>query len=284
MTALVSVLPLLRWSLFWLLAVFCGFAAKAGASTQSQFILGIGYGQYSSVLHAQPNRSFNLLPRWQIYYDRFYMENLDLGFNLLETQHWSVDLTTKQSFDALLTRGGGLRDSLLTGLVSTSKPILLPIGHGNSLSDIITPAKRHFSYLGGATVLYRRADWQFSSSVHQDISNVHQGNEWQNSLSYRWQQPGFGVELTGSIRRLDHNYSRYYLGVLPGDFTRNAYQYAPGSQWLPSVKVALRLQLTSQMDFVANWRREYLPSASLNSLYFATLNQDLWFSGVTLRW
>lgn len=268
--------------LFWLMASFCGCTAHAAAYAQTHFILGVGYGEYSSVLHAQSDRSFNLFPRWQIYYDRFYMENFDLGFNLLETQQWSLDLTTKQSFDALLTRGGGLRDSLLTGLVSTNIPIPLPMS--SELIDIIKPAPRHFSYLGGATAYYRNGGWQVSSALHQDISNVHHGSEWQNSLSYRWQQPGYGLELTASVRRLDQDYSRYYLGVLPGDFQQGAYQYSPGIQWLPSVKVAVRLKLTGRMDFVANWRREFLPSACLNSLYFATLNQDLWFSGVTLRW
>lgn len=266
------------------MAGFCGFTAYAATPAQTHFILGVGFGQYSSVLHAQSDRSFNLLPRWQFYYDRFYLENLDLGFNLLETPQWSVDLTTKQSFDALLTRGSGLKDSLLTGLVSTDKPIPIQMEHDSTLADIVTPARRHFSYLGGVTVFYRNGGWQLSSGLHQDISKVHHGSEWQNSLSYRWQQASYGVELTGTVRRLDQDYSRYYLGVLPGDFRNDAYQYSPGSQWLPSVKIALRLQLTSQMDFVANWRREYLPSACLDSLYFATLNQDLWFSGVTLRW
>ncbi len=268
-----------------LLALLCLLSnVAAAAELQTQLRLGLGYGEYSSVLHQADDRRFHLLPRWQLYYDRFYLENLDVGFNLLEQPAWSLDLSGKQSFDALLTRGSGLKNSVLTGLVSTDLPIPIPVGHSDSVADLIEPARRHFSYLAGATVYYRHDNWQFSSAFSQDVSQVHHGNEWQSSLSWRWQRAAAGVELTGSVRRLDSKYSNYYFGLWRGEFRNEAYQYAPGSQWLPSVKIALRLRLTDQLDFVANWRREFLPSANRNSLYIADLQQDLWFSGVTLQW
>lgn len=245
--------------------------------------LGIGYGQHTSIMHNQGNRNFYLLPRVQLYYRKAYLENLDAGFNLIEQNSWSLDLTGKQSFDALLTRGNGVKDSILAGLVNLNVPIMNPGGPA-AIKDLITPVKRHFSYLAGATVFYRHNNWQLSQSWHKDISNVHHGAELQSNLSYRYLQDGYGVALTGSVRRIDAEYSNYYFGPVPEDFRTPIYRYQPGAQWLPSVKIAIQIQLTEKIDFVANWRREFLPSAYQRSLYFSEFEQDLWFSGVTLKW
>ena len=186
--------------------------------------LGIGYGQHSSVLYEQEDREFYLLPRLQIYYKRAYLENLDLGFNLFEHQNWALDLTGKQSFDALLTRGNSLKDSLFSGLIGLDKPIFMP-GGPNALKDLITPVKRHFSYLAGATLYYHHDQWLITQSWHQDISKVHHGSELQTSLSYRYLKDGYGIALTGSVRRIDGDYSNYYFGPMAEDFRKPIYLF-----------------------------------------------------------
>ncbi|ALZ77296.1 MipA/OmpV family protein [Rheinheimera sp. F8] len=266
------------------LLAFAVRADNAGPTSDFRLLLGLGYGQYSSVLQQGTDSQFYLLPRWQLYYRKFYVENLDIGLNLLENQHWSVDLTGKQSFDALLTRHSQMQDSFLKGLLTSSVPVLIPIQFGTELRDYITPTRRHLSYLAGTTLYYRQPDWQFSTAWHRDISNVHHGSEWLSELNYQWQQPDYGLQLTATVRRLDDNYSNYYFGVNPADLVQNAYVHRPGQQWLPSVRLAVRYRLTDQMDWVANWRREYLPSVYRKSLYFDRLTHDLWFTGVLLQW
>src|SRR5690606_33260551 len=121
---------------------------------QSQFSLAVGHGQYGSLLFDGQASPLSVLPRWSLYYKRFYLENLDLGFNLVETEHFSLDLSGKQSFDALSVRHKDAEDGLLKSIALHDAK--LPIPWHSDIKDIVNFRRRHLSYLAGIAV-YARA-------------------------------------------------------------------------------------------------------------------------------
>lgn len=262
-------------------------AIQPGNTTLS---LAVGYGQYGNILHQGNATPLYLLPRVSYYRQRFYLENLDLGFNLWRHQGFSLDLTTKQSFDALLLRQDPLQDALLRGLVKSKKIFVMPTS--SRLDQLLTPERRHFSYLSGISLFYNQHNWQLSSALQQDISGVHHGLEWQQKARYLWQQGPLSLAITAEYRYLSSDYSNYYFGVTDKDTvaisTRQPqlrlYQYLPGAQWLPAMRLETSYQLKDDTRLLLNWRREWLPTAYQHSLYFAKRQHDIWFAGVLWSW
>ncbi len=260
---------------------------KPGNTTLS---LAVGYGQYGNILHQGNATPLYLLPRVSYYRQRFYLENLDLGYNLWQHQGFSLDLTTKQSFDALLLRQDPLQDALLRGLVKSKKIFVMPTS--SRLDQLLTPERRQFSYLTGISLFYNQQNWQLSSALQQDISKVHHGLEWQQKARYLWQSGPVALAVTAEYRYLSSNYSNYYFGVGPEDTQPlsvkrpelRLYQYQPGAQWLPALRLESSYQLKDNTRLLLNWRREWLPDAYQHSLYFAKRQHDIWFAGVLWSW
>lgn len=247
-----------------------------------EFSIALGYGQYGAVTYGNSATPLVVLPRWSYYQDRFYVEDLNLGYNIWQHGNWAFDLTTKQSFDALLLRQHSLTDSFIRGLLISEVPIPLPMGA--ELPAYLHPTKRHLSYLAGATLIYQQNDLHFSSGFHQDISGVHQGFEWQNKASYVVNIANWAIATGAEIRYLSSNYSNYHFGVGPNDTTANIYEYSPNSAWLPMFKLEASYQLGDDIRLITNLRREWLPSKYQPSMYFESRQHDIWFSGVLFTW
>ncbi|MCP3128269.1 MipA/OmpV family protein [Shewanella sp. KJ2020] len=255
--------------------------ADTPSATAGNMSVGIGLGRYSSPLFGGNDLPIYLLPRWSYYHDRFYIEDLDLGFNLLETSSFSWDITTKQSFDGLLFRQDEMQDSLLAGISASNLLIVLPTN--TSLSSMLHPSDRHLSYLGGSSIFWRFGEWQFKSALHGDISNVHHGSEWNNELRYLAQVSKLEIATTLGARWLDSDYSNYYFGLGKAD-TRKIALNSPGAQWLPSLKLELSWSIAVDLRVIGSWRREWLADEFKKSYLFDTNTQDIWFIGVMKTW
>ena len=245
------------------------------------FSLAVGYGEYGAIRHGEEDHAFYLLPRWSYYNGRFYVENLDVGWNLLESSNWSWDLTGKQSFDALLFRQHSLRDSLFRGVAENNPPLGIP--WDSDPATVLHPSTRHFSYLAGTTLFWRNEHWQASSAWHHDISSVHNGIEVNHDLRYRYTLDDVNFAVTGAIRWLDARYSNYYFGFNEAD-SSNVYLYQPGAQWLPSLKLETSWSLSEHCRLLFSVKREWLSTDIHQSVYFSSRRHDIWFSGILVTW
>ena len=276
-----SILPAVCFCLV-LPGSYAAQANDAVTATQFRLLVGLGYGRYESLLAQDPDRGLYMLPRWQLYYKKFYVENLDLGLNLVSHQGWSFDLTTKQSFDAMLLRRHGEHSSLPAGL---------QVGEGQTpgLFDGLDPAAadaggRHYSYLGGFTVLYQHAGWQLQSALHQDLSRVHQGREWASEISYAAIAQSVAVQTSLGIRKLDSAYSNYYFSHQLNGAVPDALPVMPGAQTLSSFKLAASWAVSAKTSLVLNWKREYLPRELRRSGLLDKREHDIWFTGVLFQY
>lgn len=252
---------------------------SAVAADHAHMSLSIGYGQYESLTQSGQDQPFYLLPRWAWYQDDFYIENLDLGYNLYESPQFSVDLTTKQSYDALLFRGGKTKESLIRGLSFAD----VPIPWNEDLEELVQPRKRHFSYLAGVTVFYRQQTMQLSSGWHQDISGTHSGFEWNTEWTQTrlWQH--FSLQGTVALRYLDADYSNYYFGLSLPEISY-AYQHQPGAVWLPSIRLESSYQLSPNSRLQLSLKREWLSPHFEQSYLFSDRSHDIWFVGYSRSW
>lgn len=261
-------------------ALIAALGQGALIAAENQLSLGVGYGEYGSMLRQESADRLVLMPRWQWYGERLYVENFDLGYNLYEQGAWSLDLTTQQSFDALLTRSGGLQNALIKGLanIPISAPYEVPP------EDYIHPQARQLSYLAGSTLWYRHDAWQFQQSWHADVSGVHNGQQVQSKIRWHTEQGPLGLSAEAALRYVDSRYSNYYFGVQRQDTHNGLYQFAPGGHWLPSYQLNVRWQFAPPWQWIVSWRREHFPSAWLQNRYFDREMHQVWFSGVFYTW
>lgn len=266
---------------FPLLSVQTIAVADTPSAAAGNMSVGIGLGRYTSPLFGNNDLPIYLLPRWSYYQDRFYIEDLDLGFNLIETPSFSWDITTKQSFDGLMFRQSQMQSSLLAGLSAGN--VLLALPWDTSPEDLLHPVERHLSYLGGSSLYWRFGEWQFKSTLHGDISNVHGGSEWNNELRYLTQISKLDIATTVGTRWLDSDYSNYYFGLREAD-TSSVVLNSPGAQWLPSLKLELSWSIAVDLRVIGSWRREWLADEFKKSYLFDTNTQDIWFIGVMKTW
>lgn len=263
--------------------LLCTGQPAAEASASGQFSIATGLGHYDSLTLDGKDQRFYLLPRWSWYQDRFYIENLDLGFNLYEDQQFSVDISTRQSFDALMFKGASANHAFLKGIALAEVSLPLPLPWGTDQAKYLGLQERRMSYLAGVSVFYRQNAWQFSSGLHQDVSNVHHGFEWSTEARYLYQQGDWSIALTPGLRNLSADYTRYYFGV-DADQTLNTFSYSPGSAWLSSVRLELAYQVRPQQRVLLSVKREWLPNKLLQSYLLRSAQHDVWFVGYSWSW
>ena len=255
--------------------------AQAPELMQWQFSVTVGHGQYGSLLFDGSPANLYVVPRWSLYYKRFYLENLDLGFNLVETEHFSLDLTGKQSFDALSVRHSNAEDGLLKSIAVNN--VKIPVLWDETIDDVVNFQRRHLSYLAGIS-LYARADnLELRSEWHTDISGVHHGQEWNTLLRYQYQTPSFNLAPSLGVRRLDRRYANYYFGLGNHD-TSDLFSAQPGQMWLPSAKLEASVKVSTDLRFTASLKREFYPAKVMDSLFIGSRHHDIWFIGLTSQW
>jgi outer membrane scaffolding protein for murein synthesis (MipA/OmpV family) len=248
---------------------------------QGQFSVALGLGHYDSLTLSGSDQHFYMMPRWSWYQGDFYIENLDLGVNLYENSSFSLDLTTKQSLDALMFKGASSENSFIKGIALANYPLNLP--WDSSPEESLEINERSLSYLGGFSFFYRANAWQLSSSWHQDISRVHDGSEWSTEGRYLLEQRQFSAAFTLGTRLLSANYANYYFGI-PAEQTLHSFQFKPGQSWLNSVRLELAYQLQPKQRILVSIKREWLPDDLLKSYMLKSTTHDIWFVGYSWSW
>jgi MipA family protein len=238
---------------------------------QWQFSVTVGQGKYGSMLFDEQASTLMVLPRWSLYYQRFYLENLDVGFNLLETEHFSVDLSGKQNFDALSVRYKSSEDALIKSIGFHDVKVVLNL------------QKRHLSYLAGVTTYFRSDDFELRSEWHTDISGVHHGHEWNTLFRYQYRLYAVDFASTFGIRRLDHHFANYYFG-LSNNETSDLLLNQPGHLWLPSIKLDASYRVSNNLRFTASLKREWYPASVIESWFIGARQHEIWFMGLMYRW
>ena len=214
----------------------------------------VGLGIRTNPLNQSDNLPLLVLPQISYYKNDFFIENLDLGYNLHSDKSKSLALVASPSFDSVFFNrwdpGNILIDLSFTG----------GLGVGSNTTELdqlteINPnelSKRKFSYLAGLEYSQNFKDAYFQVSYLTDISNIHQGNEIRFAFAYALSQK---FTTTLGLTWKDKKIADYYYGVNPEEIVddRGAYQVEA------SLNPFVRLSYQSNSGQDNNWivRFEY---------------------------
>ncbi len=207
--------------------------------------LSIGLGLVSNPLNQSDNIPLVLLPSVSFYSGDFFLENLDFGYNLYNSDHASLSMIASPSYDSVffdrwdpgnifVELGAGLSDSAGNPNIAPSTPDRETVISPDELST------RKFSYLGGLEYSLEFNNQLIQIAALSDITDVHSGNEIRFAYQY---QATTNIRTTAGFTWKDKNLTDYYYGVDENEIIDNRATYQAQSSISPFIRATYRSKL-----------------------------------------
>ena len=255
----------------WLLAILAGLAQAQAASTDDDckgtssecvavgkwnFSVALGAGLRSNPLVTGKNIPLVVIPQFSYYGNRFFINDLDLGFTLVENTTNTFSLVGSPGYDRVFFYRSDLQN-IFIGLpgLGTYVAQRVPASTPNAVQF---PARaRRITYLAGPEWTFKLSGISGQLDALHDITNQNNGTEMRAAL---------GIPLVESKGSLTANVGvtwksaaivNYYYGS-PGI-------YEAGSALNPFFKLGYTLPLAGKWRFSAFAEYERLGNAIANS-------------------
>ncbi|MCH1923389.1 MipA/OmpV family protein [Shewanella sp. C32] len=266
------------WCLAGLLLPLSVYAEVAGdkhdhvAVDDWGFDLALGYAAIETPLRQRDSFESFVLPQWYYYGERFYIENLQLGYTLLETDTFIIDVVGYLNDDGLLFNTDKQRLNYLD--ISKYIPnVGFPLQGKMDLRDI----KRDLSYMAGVefTAITPFADLSWRAA--RDITEGNGGIEYRLAAKQRYTFNRLKLFWEAGAVMKNAELNNYYYGlrseesgrrrdVLVTDRSLNNYY----------LQLAATYQLTSDLSWVVSVNQTWINHQLLDS---PLLEKDNYLSG-----
>lgn len=211
-----------------------------------QFGLSVGLGARVNPIVDGDDIPLVLLPSISYYGENFFIENLDIGYTLVDSDQLMLNALVTPSYDRVFFERWDV-GNLLVDIANPSNAALdanNPVGVGggelNNFTelDVTEIKKRKFSLLGGLELSSEISSGLFQVSVLADLSDVHSGTEIRLAFSRAINQSGWNATL--GLTWKDSKMTDYYYGVDEDEVVDNRGAYQAGSSLNPFVRIDWR--------------------------------------------
>jgi outer membrane protein len=273
-------------ALFTLASLFCSLAgAQSTCRTPSDecvvvgkwnISVGLGVGARSNPVKGESDIPLIVVPQISYYGKRFFLDNLEAGFTLHESDSNSFNLIAAPGYDRVFFFRNDLQNifvSSVTGLVSSPQK-------EDAFAQELPLRKRHTTYLVGPewTFGYGRISGQLDAL--REVTGEHDGYEVRGAVAAAIMRPegsaaqGSLVASTGFTWKSAATV-RYYYGIEG--------LYEPGAAFNPFIKLGYSRPLAQRWTFTAFAHYEYLDNAIANSPIVAEHGVTTVFAGVSYK-
>lgn len=151
-----------------------------------QVRLGMGLGARTNPLVNSSDIPLVILPHFSYYGERFFVDNLNLGYTLFENKQLTINLISDLNFDRVFFSRTDPANILLETIANSGIDVGALPGPGEIGTIDIDPSKldRKISYYGGLGLIWAGGNHRIKADFLTDISSVHDGQELQ--LKYRY--------------------------------------------------------------------------------------------------
>ncbi len=171
--------------------------------------IGLGYAAIDNPLNKREALETYVVPQWYYYGKRFYIENLELGYTLLEEDFLLLDLVGYLNDDGVLFNVDNKEISILD--VSNLIPNVGRPRPGEPIE--FEKIERKFSYMAGLQ-LFLLTDYVDLKFVYaKDVSVGHDGKETLFSLRKSYQQGDFRFFWEAGLVLKSPELNNYYYGL-----------------------------------------------------------------------
>lgn len=191
---------------------------------QWQLAVSIGAGVRTNPIMDNKDIPLVVLPEIAYNGQRFFIQNLDFGYILAETDRQQLSLLLTPSYEQVYfhrwSPGNFILDS--HALLATSnelqyKNTVAPnrnnFGESRTAIDMSQLHKRRMAALGGVEYTVTWSDWMVQAHWLEDVSKVHQGTELRVALArhFRYQRHRVSASLGANWQSAD--LINYYYGI-----------------------------------------------------------------------
>lgn len=239
--------------------------------------LAVGWGKKTNPLRDFDDIPVFFIPTLAYYGDRWFFDNGNLGYSLIEQPYFSLNLATSYSMDSanfsrwdpsniFLNRSiqnGGRMLSPITVISHEPEPVF------NSLES------RNFTLLGGAEAFIYTPIGVVKLSYAHDMFKVHQGAEAQIKWSSGWHLAHWLMDMSLILDWKSTNVVDYYYGVRPSENEYWSQHYHADAGWNTGIEMTARYILTDNWNMLFAFRYtqiadEIAASPLLNQDYSST--------------
>ncbi|MGB0494954.1 MAG: MipA/OmpV family protein [Kangiellaceae bacterium] len=201
------------------------------------FALGVGIGVRTNPLNNSNNIPLILLPQVSYYGNNFFIENLDFGYNLYDSDVSQLNLLATPSYDSVFFNRWDPSNIFVDIGAQTQTAGLNTQEDNFTEIDPQEVSDREFSYLGGVEYSYLWQKSQIQFSLLSDISNTHSGSEAR--FAYQYKANDY-FSTTFGLTWKDETLTDYYYGVDENEVIDNRGSYDASSSISPFIRFALK--------------------------------------------
>lgn len=248
------------------------------------FSLSVGLGVRTNPIYDSNDIPLVLLPEFSYYGEHFFIENLDLGYTIYDSNASTINLLATPSYDSVFFNQwdpGNLFLNISTSVAGGSGIQGLPNNQPNSgdyrarvsLDEI---DKRQFSYLAGIEFNHQFDNSNLQLNLLSDITNTHQGLEFRAAYSLPISE-NLSVSVGGSWK--DKKFTNYYYGIEAQEVDSSRAAYQTGSSVSPFIRVSYRFSDTIAKGWRISLEHQQLPSEITQSPIVAEESVTTFFIG-----
>jgi MipA family protein len=218
-----------------------------------QLSLSFGYGTRTNPVEGRDDIPLFVIPYISYYGKHFFLESLEPGVTLYESDAHTFNLIATPGFDRVFFSRHDLQNVVVPlaadvpsfGATAEPQQQTLPVG------------QRHTTYLAGPEWLFRHRDFIGQVSALYEVTGRHKGYEVRAAVSAPLVQSKQSLVASTGVTFKSAATVDYYYGVQD--------LYRPGSALSPFVKLSYSLPLSERWTLTAFVHYEYLDDTIVDS-------------------
>jgi outer membrane protein len=236
----------------------------------------VGLGTRTNPLVSGNDIPLIAVPHLSYYGERFFIEDLELGFMLFETRSQTLNLIAAPGYDRVFFARRDPQNFFLSSVGGTAAtpPGQPPPDPGTPPPEPIRIGHRKTTYLAGPEWSYNRGPLAAQVSALYEVTGVHDGYEVRGALAMPLgRESGFSV--TTGFTWKSTKVANYYYGV--------DQRYAAHAALNPFLRVAYAKPLGERVTLRAFAHYEHLGSAIADSPIIVDDHVVTVFAGIDFR-
>jgi outer membrane protein len=215
--------------------------------------LSFGAGTRTNPVTGRDDIPLWVIPQVSYYGKRFFLESLEPGVTLYESDAHTFNLIATPGYDRVFFSSHDLQNVIVAGTAAGG----LVAGPPHSIDQTFPVGERHTTYLAGPEWLFRYRNFIGQASALYEVTGRHQGYEMRAAVSAPLVQTKQSLVVNAGWTWKSAAAVDYYYGV-PN-------LYRPDAAFNPFIKLSYALPLSERWTLTAFVHYEYLDQSIADS-------------------
>ncbi len=233
----------------------------------------LGYGTRTNPVVGRDDIPLFVVPHVSYYGKRFFLESLEPGVTLYESDAHTFNLIASPGFDRVFFNSKDLQN-VIVPLATVAPP-----GFGGAVAqedDVAFPVgRRHTTYLAGPEWMFRHDRFIGQVSALYEVTGRHKGHEVRAAVSVPLIQRTQSLVVNTGLTWKSTETVNYYYGVPD--------LYKPDGALSPFIKLNYALPLSDRWTFTAFVHYEYLDGSIVDSPIVSDREVVTAFAGLNFK-